>query len=324
MALYSRVKTWVSNEILTASDLNGEFNNILDHASAEFLIGGSADLSAMQTTVDPFPASVPSLASSTLGEIQRIRWQLNACVGGSQWYVDPTGNLSTGGIGTATIADLAVTTAKLAASAVTTAKIALGAVTATELASNAVTTVKILDANVTRAKLAAFGQSLSSSCGTFATPSASLVDVTNLAVTGFVSTGRPIWVGLISDGTTSAAIISAYATPAAGSGSAGTNGQIVLNQAGVGTACRWGIRTAVDGINNTITVTDPHGPPNTTATGASSPISYTAAPATSIYQILFLAAGTYDFKIQANVTLASSGSCTVSVENAKLLVYEMY
>ena len=28
MATISRVKTWVDNEVLTASDLNGEFNNI--------------------------------------------------------------------------------------------------------------------------------------------------------------------------------------------------------------------------------------------------------------------------------------------------------
>jgi len=31
-ATYSRVKTWIAGETLTASDLNGEINNILNNS----------------------------------------------------------------------------------------------------------------------------------------------------------------------------------------------------------------------------------------------------------------------------------------------------
>lgn len=47
----SRVKNWVSGEVLTASDLNGEFNNLLNNALA-FLspLTGTLDFSENQAT----------------------------------------------------------------------------------------------------------------------------------------------------------------------------------------------------------------------------------------------------------------------------------
>lgn len=59
-----------------------------------------------------------------------------------------------GQVGTAGIADDAITAAKIVANAVGSSEIATGAVGTDELASNAVTTVKITDENVTLAKLA--------------------------------------------------------------------------------------------------------------------------------------------------------------------------
>jgi len=59
-----------------------------------------------------------------------------------------------GQVGTAGIADDAITAAKIVANAVGSSEIATGAVGTDELASNAVTTAKITDANVTLAKLA--------------------------------------------------------------------------------------------------------------------------------------------------------------------------
>lgn len=59
-----------------------------------------------------------------------------------------------GQVGTAGIADDAITAAKIAANAVGSSEISTGAVGTDELASNAVTTAKITDANVTLAKLA--------------------------------------------------------------------------------------------------------------------------------------------------------------------------
>lgn len=63
-----------------------------------------------------------------------------------------------------------------------------------------VTTAKINDGAVTQAKRAALGQQISSSCGTFTESSGGFTDVTNLSVT-ITTTGRPVFVGLISDGT---------------------------------------------------------------------------------------------------------------------------
>lgn len=68
--------------------------------------------------------------------------------------------------------------------------------------------LSIKDLGVTQAKRAALGQQVSSSCGTFSTISGSFVSVTNLTVT-ITTTGRPVFIGLIPDGTTGFSNISA-------------------------------------------------------------------------------------------------------------------
>lgn len=91
-----------------------------------------------------------------------------------------SGDATLANTGAITIANSAVTTAKIADSNITTAKVADGA--------------------ITQAKLAALGQQISSSSGNFSTTNTLMVDVTNLSVTITV-TGRPVWVGIIPDGT---------------------------------------------------------------------------------------------------------------------------
>src|SRR5690606_5719912 len=98
MALFSRVKTWVSNEVLTAADLNAEFDNILNNSVASSIIGASANVTAMQATVDPGDVGSESLAASVTGELQRLRYVIKRIVGGTQWYEAPVGNLGAGGI----------------------------------------------------------------------------------------------------------------------------------------------------------------------------------------------------------------------------------
>lgn len=78
---------------------------------------------------------------------------------------------------------------------------------ATGLQTSAVTTAKIADAAITQVKRAALGQQISSSTSTFTTSSTSFTDVTNATVT-ITTTGRPIYLGLVSDASTNPAFIS--------------------------------------------------------------------------------------------------------------------
>lgn len=87
---FSRIKTWSSNEILTASDLNNEFDNLINNATPAGLDDASSNATAMQTTADPYPASAESLATSLEGELQRIRYVLQQITGKAYWYYDPT------------------------------------------------------------------------------------------------------------------------------------------------------------------------------------------------------------------------------------------
>lgn len=128
MAVYSRIKNWVSNEVLTAADLNAEFNNILTNAQPSGIEDYSADVSTMQSTTDPGGVGSESLATTLAGEIQRLRYAIKRIVGGAQWYSTPSFDLTNASIGTANIANNAVTTAKIADGNVTNAKIADGTI----------------------------------------------------------------------------------------------------------------------------------------------------------------------------------------------------
>lgn len=167
MAVFTRTKTWVSNEVLTASDLNAEFNNLLNNTIPASIEDYSADVATMQSTADPGGSGTESLATTLAGEITRLRYKIKQLMNGTYWYSTPVGSLSTGGISTAA------------------------------LATNSVTTIKITDANVTRAKLEAVGQQLSSSSGSFTTSSTSATDVTNLSIS-LTTTGRPFVLELVA------------------------------------------------------------------------------------------------------------------------------
>ena len=171
MAVFTRTKTWVSNEVLTASDLNAEFNNLLNNTIPASIEDYSADVSTMQSTTDPGGSGTESLATTLAGEITRLRYKIKQLMNGTYWYSTPVSTLGNLGILTASINDLAVTTGK------------------------------INDLAVTRGKQAAVGQQVSSSSSTFTTSSATAVDITNLTVT-ITTTGRPVFVGLVAEGLT--------------------------------------------------------------------------------------------------------------------------
>jgi hypothetical protein len=86
---FSRVKTWIAGETLTASDLNAEFDNILNNFDPDGMDDASANATAMQATADPYPGATESLATDLRGEIQRLRYLIKQITGESQWYIDP-------------------------------------------------------------------------------------------------------------------------------------------------------------------------------------------------------------------------------------------
>lgn len=86
-ATFGRIKTWV-RERLKFSDLNGEFDNILQNFTPTGVDDASADASAMQADTAPAPGGTESLATNLLGELQRIRYVLRRIQGGTYWYSD--------------------------------------------------------------------------------------------------------------------------------------------------------------------------------------------------------------------------------------------
>lgn len=147
MAVFSRIKTWVNGEVLTAPDLNNEFDNIVTNMAPTGIEDASATVSAMQASVSPGGLGSESLATNLLGEITRLRYVIKRFVAldlSKEWYEAPTrsfadlkvvaADMEADSVETAAIKDLNVTTPKIADGNVTTAKLADGAVTKEKLA----------------------------------------------------------------------------------------------------------------------------------------------------------------------------------------------
>lgn len=181
MATFSRLKTWVSNEVLTASDLNGEFDNIIDNMSPTGIEDASGNVSDMQAVTNPGGVGTESLATDLLGEIKRLRYKVKQIIGSAQWYSTPLTSLQASGVVTTSIAD------------------------------GAVTTVKIADGNVTNSKLAAVN-SIVSGAGTGTTSSTSYVDLTNLSIT-ITTVNRPVMVLVKYSGSTPLMNVSTNGNP---------------------------------------------------------------------------------------------------------------
>lgn len=163
-------------------------------------------------------------------------------------------------------------------------------VTTAKIANSAVATAKIADGAVTQAKRVALGQQVSSSSGVYSTSSGSYVDVTNLSVT-ITTTGRPVYVGLQSDGTAGGSLNGGH-----NAGAQGLGGFEILRGATVITGVAVG----------------------TIAAGAAS--VYVSVPHSTLHVIDVPAAGTYTYKVQAK-TITAGGFA--GVENAKLVAYEL-
>ena len=92
---YSKVKTVISGETITASDRNAEHDNHITNMNFAGLGDISANNTEFQTTVDPFPSSSESLPTDGKGELERLRFQIlqigkaiSRATGFTQWYHD--------------------------------------------------------------------------------------------------------------------------------------------------------------------------------------------------------------------------------------------
>lgn len=198
-ALCSRILTFADGNVLTASQLNSEFNNAVDCAN-------SITDANIPTSANISPAKINSIiAGDGLGR-NSSTGQLSVNVDDSTIEIDSdTLRVKADGITASHLRDdgsvdanRAVTTNHIRDSAITTAKIADSNVTTAKIADVNVTTAKIADGAITQAKRAALTTQTSSSCGSFVIPSASFSDVTNMTVT-LTATGRPIMIGIKSD-----------------------------------------------------------------------------------------------------------------------------
>lgn len=93
MALLSRLKTWVTGEVLTASALNAEFDNLVNGLTSNNIEDISATVAAMQAAVDPGETGSESQATNLTGEIQRLRNMLQEVIGKTYWYQTPATDL---------------------------------------------------------------------------------------------------------------------------------------------------------------------------------------------------------------------------------------
>lgn len=141
-----------------------------------------------------------------------------------------------------------------------------------------------INQGILQTNLAAPNTAISSSCGNFSTSSTSFVAVTNL-VTTITTTGRPVWVGLTADGS-----LAPNTVQSAGSLSPSVGLRIVQGSVTIFT-----VLLLCDNLT----------------------VQY---PVSAFYQINFLAAGTYTFRVQAAINNASNSA---EVNNAKLLAYEL-
>lgn len=171
----SRVTNFVDGQPLTASQLNGEFNNV---------IGGVNSINNAQIATNAQIA--PSKIAATIkgDAIER--------------------NGSTGALSVKTdnvTVEISGDNIQLKDDGVTLAKMANDSVGTDQLVDEAVTTDKIDDGAVTQAKRAALGQQISSTSGAFGNSGSLSASgaVTNLSVT-ITTTGRPVKLELISDG----------------------------------------------------------------------------------------------------------------------------
>lgn len=93
MALLPRIKTWSSTEDLVYSDINAEFDNILNNLAPLYIDDYSTNVTQMQTQTDPGEVGSESKATTLAGELARLRFMMKEITGQNYWYESPATSL---------------------------------------------------------------------------------------------------------------------------------------------------------------------------------------------------------------------------------------
>lgn len=97
---FSRLKQWIGYENVSNADLNAEFNNMLQKSGADTLSsanstsGSTPTVTSMQALNNPGTVGTENIAQTLQQDIQQLRFQLEAIIGGAQWYSAPAISIS--------------------------------------------------------------------------------------------------------------------------------------------------------------------------------------------------------------------------------------
>lgn len=92
-ATFNRLKTWIS-ETLNASDVNAEFDNILNNLTPAGIDDYAANVTEFQTQTDPGEVGSESLPLSLSEEIARLRYEIAEIKGTTYHYTSPVTSLA--------------------------------------------------------------------------------------------------------------------------------------------------------------------------------------------------------------------------------------
>jgi len=92
--LWSVVKSWINGEVLTHTDLNAEFQNVITNQVPAQFDDYSSSVAQMQTNTDPGEVGSESQATTLAGELERERFAIKEIKGTDQWYETAKTSLS--------------------------------------------------------------------------------------------------------------------------------------------------------------------------------------------------------------------------------------
>lgn len=297
--LISRLTTFTDGSVLFASDLNGEFNQLVN------LVNGNLDNDNISASAAISPAKITAAIAGDGISRNGSTGALAVNVDDSTIEIDAdTVQVKDDGITFAKTAEIAGLSVLGTATASTGNVAAITAGTdayallrsGSTLTFGQIQTGGVADAAITQVKRAAATAAISSSSGSYSATSATLTDVTNLSAT-ITSVGRPVLIGMVSADTSDLS-----GTPNA------VNGMVSCNRSS-GTPCDGQLA-----IRESSTVLAEFSVSGTSAADIGHPCSGFS------HFILAPSAGSHQYKISVR---RSSANTTISVTSCKMYVVEL-